>query len=645
MAARDEDPQQEVSAGRDAVVAGRDVVIHYHQLDESAPPPRAGWNVPPRNLAFTGREALLASVRAALESGDRAVVQALQGMGGVGKTQLAIEYAHRFGGGYDIVWWLNAENADLLGEQFAALGTDLQCVAPGAPIQVVRRAVLSALRERGNWLLVFDNAERGEDIASWLPGGSGHVLITSRARGWPEIAIPVEVGVMKRAESVALLRGCVPELDEAGAALVAEAAGDLPLAIAQAASYMAETAVPAGEYAALLADRAAELLAQGRPASYPRSLAAVTELAHTRLRDTDLSAAMVAGICAFLAPEPVPARWFVTAAPDLPPPLMARAADLLTWHQVLAALGRSALARVDRDGIGMHRLTQAIIRQGLSSERAAAVRALARAVLAANFPGDPDEPGNWGEWATVLPHLTAVDAAASDEQVLRSMIDNAAWYLTRRGDYAGAEKLARRLYEGWQDMLGADDTDTMEAEETLAEALRGLGRFAEARGLSEDIFTRRRRVHGDEHPDTLVAAHNLAIDLRRTGEARTALEMDEVTLGWRRRVLGEDHPETLTSGYSLALDRHELGDYEAARDLNADILARRRQRLGDDHPDTLRAAVSLAADLFMLKEYQTALELYGNTLTRMRRVLGNDHPYTLLCARGHASAVHAVSER
>jgi hypothetical protein len=645
MAARDEDPRQEVSAGRDAVVAGRDVVIHYHQPGEPAPRPRAGWNVPPRNPAFTGREALLAAVREALESGDRAVAQALQGMGGVGKTQLAIEYAHRFGGRYDIVWWLSAENADLLGEQFAALGTDLQCVPPGAPVQVVRRAVLSALRERGNWLLVFDNAERGEDIASWLPGGGGHVLITSRARGWAEIAVPVEVGVMERAESVALLRGRVPELDEAGAALVAEAAGDLPLAIAQAASYMAETGVPAGEYAALLADRAAELLAQGRPASYPRSLAAVTELAHARLRDTDLSAVMVAEICAFLAPEPVPARWFVVAAPDLPPPLTARAADLLTWHRVLAALGRSALARVDRDGIGMHRLTQAIIRQGLSGGRAAAVRQLARAVLAANFPGDPDEPGNWGEWAAVLPHLTAVDAAASDEQVLRSMIDNAAWYLTRRGDYAGAEKLARRLYAGWQDMLGADDTDTMEAEETLAEALRGMGRFAEARGLSEDIFTRRRRVHGDEHPDTLVAAHNLAIDMRRTGQARTALEMDEVTLGWRRRLLGDDHPETLTSGYSLALDRHELGDYEAARDLNADILARRRQRLGNDHPDTLRAAVSLAADLFMLKDYQTALELYGNTLTRMRRVLGDDHPYTLLCAKGHASTMDALSER
>ena len=131
------------------------------------------WNVPARNPAFTGRDRLLIEVRERLLADDRAVVQALQGMGGVGKTQLAAEYAYRFAGFYDLAWWMNAEQAGLIGDQFAALGAALGCVDPGAGMEVVQSAVLAELRERGRWLLVFDNAENPADIRPWLPGVAG----------------------------------------------------------------------------------------------------------------------------------------------------------------------------------------------------------------------------------------------------------------------------------------------------------------------------------------------------------------------------------------------------------------------------------------------------------------------------------------
>ena len=155
------------------------------------------WNVPARNPRFTGRDHLLAAVRERLLAGDRTVVQAFQGMGGVGKTQLAIEYAHRFGRSYDVAWWVDAEQAGLIGDQFAALGMALGCVQPEAGTGAARTAVLAELHQRGRWLLVFDNAENPADIAGWLPGGAGHVLITSRARAWAEVAVPVEVDVLE----------------------------------------------------------------------------------------------------------------------------------------------------------------------------------------------------------------------------------------------------------------------------------------------------------------------------------------------------------------------------------------------------------------------------------------------------------------
>src|SRR5215470_11967156 len=173
------------------------------------------WNIPARNPRFTGRDDLLAGVRARLLAADTAVVQALHGMGGIGKTQLATEYAHRYAESYDLAWWINAEQGGLIGDQVAALGFALGCVQPGAGTEVVRAAVLAELRRRGRWLLVFDNAETPAGIGPWLPGGSGHVLITSRERAWAEVAAPVEVDVLARAESVAILQHRVSGLDAA----------------------------------------------------------------------------------------------------------------------------------------------------------------------------------------------------------------------------------------------------------------------------------------------------------------------------------------------------------------------------------------------------------------------------------------------
>jgi TIR domain/Tetratricopeptide repeat len=463
--------------------------------------PPVWGNVPPRNPGFTGRDQMLADVRSALLSGGRAVVQALAGMGGVDKTQLAAEYAYRFTSGYDVVWWIAAEQAGLIGEQVAALAAELGCAAPDADLDTAGRAALGELWRRDRWLLVFDNAEAPQDLAGWLPGGAGHVLITSQAHGWAEVTVPVEVDVLARGESVAILRDRVPGLAAEDADLVAAALGHLPLAIAQAAAYLAETGMPAGQ---------------------------------------DLAAAQVAGVCAFLAPEPVPAEWFPGAAAELPAGLADKVADPVAWRQILGRVSRSALARADPGGLVMHRLIQAIIRGCLPLEQAAAAQALAEVILTASRPSDTDAPGTWPAWARPLPHLLALDPAASSNPDVRDVACRAAWYLVVRGDFRGVHDLASRLYRQWSQCLGPDDRQTLAAGNALSFALRQMGRSSDAHHAAEDILARRRCVLGEDHPDTLGSASNLAIALSVLGDHRAARDLAEDTLARRRRVLGEN---------------------------------------------------------------------------------------------------------
>ncbi len=602
------------------------------------------WNVPPRNPGFTGRDGLLVVVRERLLSDDRAVVQALHGLGGVGKTQLAMEYAHRFAGGYDIGWWVNAEHAEVIGEQFTDLAAELGCAERGAMLKTVQRAVMTELRDRGRWLLVFDNAENPDDVIPWLPGGEGHVLITSRAGGWIEVAVAVEVDVLTRAESAAILHAQVPGLAEADADELAEQLGDLPLAVAQAAAYLAETGMSVTEYLNLLGTRAAELLDRGRPRSYPRSLAGTTRVAAERLGSNAPLAAELLSLCAFLAPEPIPYDLFAVAANQIPGALAAQVADPLAWRELIAAVARSSLARIDQSGIQLHRLTQAILRDLLGPEQAAATRAQAEEILVANDPGDPDDPAEWPRWARLIPHLLVLGPVSASSPRLRDLTASAAWYLLRRGDARRSHDLAGHLHKLWSEQFGFDSIPSLNAATALAQALQVMGRYAEARDLDQDTLDRRRRVLGADHPSTLVSANNLAVDLRALGEVQTARGLDQDTLDRRRRVLGADHPSTLVSASNLANDLRALDETPTARDLDQDTLERRRRLLGTDHPSTLNSISNLANDFRALGEMRAARELDQEAFERRRRVLGSDHPSALMSANNLAVDLRALGE-
>src|SRR5687768_4382324 len=298
------------------------------------------WRVPARNPHFTGRDGMLTELRRRLGAGEATlVVQALYGLGGVGKTQLAIEYAHRFAADYDLVWWIDAEQPVLIPDQLAGLAARLG-LPPAATVTDTVDWLLTELRGRDRWLLIFDNAERPQDVAAYQPGGAGHVLITSRFPGWGALGGRLEVDVLARAETVALLRARIPSMSAELADKLAAELGDLPLAAAQAAGYLEQTGLPPADYLRRFRARRAGLLARGDVVGYAGRLDTAWALSLERLRAQDPAAVQLLELAAFLAPDPIPLTLFTGHPELLDEPLRTTAADPADLADTVGALAR-----------------------------------------------------------------------------------------------------------------------------------------------------------------------------------------------------------------------------------------------------------------------------------------------------------------
>jgi TIR domain/Tetratricopeptide repeat len=605
----------------------------------------AVWNVPARNPHFTGRAEMLRELRQRLQAGEATlVVQALYGLGGVGKTQLAIEYAHRFAADYELVWWIDAEQPVLVAHQLAQLGSKLDL--PIRPTVAERvELVLVALRRRARWLLVFDNAERPADIASCQPGGYGHVLVTSRAPGWGALGGRLEVDVLSRSETMALLQKRIPTLDADLADQLAAELGDLPLAAAQAAAYLEQTGLAPAQYLHRFRSRRASLLAKGDVLGYQGRLDTTWTLSMERLRTDSPAAVQLLELAAFLAPEPIPLQLFGQHPELLTEPLRSAAADPDALDDAVGAMVGFSLARRRADAFQLHRLVQAAIRQQLGADRQQATTDRVLGLLAAAHPGDPNDPASWPAYARLAPHVLVTSPLGDQRADSRQLMLGTVEYLNVRVDYRTSRQLAEALLERWRHHLGPEHPDTLSLAVHLTVALAWLEEAEQAHALGEDTLERSRRVLGPDHPTTLRMAGLLTYALIRVDEAEQARALGQDTLERSRRVLGPDHPYTLSTATALmnALTpvMGWLDEAEQARALGEDTLERCRRVLGPDHPLSLRAAALLAYILAWLDEAEQARALGQDTLERSRRVLGPDHLVTL----GTASVLALVLPR
>jgi tetratricopeptide (TPR) repeat protein len=653
------------------------------------PPPI--WNVQQRNSVFTGRGSVLAELRERLSASITTVVpQALFGLGGVGKTQLALEYAHRFAANYDVVWWISAEQPHMARSSLAELGRALQ-LEGGDNLDEAVRIVLEALRQgrpHQRWLIIFDNVDRPEEIRHLIPQGSGHVLLTSRNQAWNEENRALQLGVFTREESVAMLNRRLPQLDPEEAGQVAERLGDLPLAIEQAAAWLTATGMPVTQYLELLDTQLIRMLDENPPLGYEKTTAATWLLSLDRLRQTKRAAAKLLEVCAFFAPEPISTKLIYSSRfTQVLLPHDPSLRDPILQGQLLREIGRYALATLDnaRTGMQIHRLVQAVIRNSLPEQQQAANRADVQMILATYERGAPENPENWPSYALIWPHLRASGALESEDPAVRQLVSDMARYLEQRSDYSSSQELAEDALAIWHDRFG-EDTATVLLTFHLANALRwqaryeeayaadkrvldrltetegedhpytvivagsvgadlrALGRYQEALEISESARARALDVFGDADDRTLKATVNLAVSLRLVGNFAKAAEIDESVVMDRQRYFGADYPMTLQATDNLAHDYRALGRFRESRALLERILERYREVLGPGASLTLRTAKSLAATLRKLGEFNAAHALTNDTLRRYRETIGLEHPEALSCLMNRACEESALTD-
>lgn len=609
------------------------------------PPPV--WNVPPRGTAFVGRERALETLRDRLSGAVTALMpQAVHGLGGVGKTQLAIEYAHRFAGDYDLVWWIEAEDPGRVRTALAELAEELG-LSSATGVQRAAEDALKALRRgrpHSRWLIILDNADNPDAIRELLPQGAGHVLITSRNQLWTKHIPAVELGVFDRGESIRLLRDRMPGLSETEANQVADRLGDLPLAIEQAAAWLTLTAMPVNRYLGLLeTSDVIRILSENQPPSYPRSAVATWLLSLQRLRNHSPAAAGLLEICSFLAPEEIPVSLFTG---DRFARLITRydptLRDRVLQSLVIREIGRYALARVDarNNSIKIHRLVQATIREQIDPAIRDDVRRDAQELLIAANPGDPDKPGNWPRYAELFPHLRPAGVVEAPRPEARQLIVDVVRSLHQRGDSASSQQLAEDALAHWRaSECHEDDVTMLMLRFNLANAQRALADYDTARTADEDVHNRLTRLLGKGHPYSLMTARSLGADLRALGRYAEAEQLDRQTVQGFATTFGTEHPQTLVAEHNHAVSLRLIGDFRSAAELDRRIYQSRLGRFGERDPSTLVSASHYGRDLRDIGDLRGSVEVLSRTLNLQRQAIGVDHPQTLRTAQTLSSAL------
>jgi tetratricopeptide (TPR) repeat protein len=640
------------------------------ELDASALPPLPGEHVPDpaplprgsrmhmrRNPQFVGRTEQLRTLARVLQVQGRAAigqVASVTGLGGIGKTQLATEFVHRYGQFFDGgVFWLGFSDPSSVPNEIARCGgpehlglwTDEN--APDIATQVERvRSVFAGPEPR---LLVFDNCEDETFLAEWLPASGGcRVLVTCRRAAFSPHLVEhtVVLDVLPRPESLAVLRslahGQAPgttDADDATLDAICAELGDLPLALHLAGSFLARyhTVVTPADYLVQL--RSPALLdhpslqgrgAESSPTGHVLHAGKTLALSWDRLDPSDEVDAIARDLlhrAACLAPgEPIPHELLVAT---LGAPEGALGARLAQADALRRLLDLGLLEKPEPGTYRIHRLVMDFARHTSGDHamaRAAVEQALLEEATRVNASGFPARLLRW------QPHLRAVtDVARAREDAQAARLCAALdYHFHEIGDYGAARIYCEHALAIREKQLGPEHLDTATSLNNLALLLLDQGALAEARPLLERALAIREKQLGPEHPDTATSLNNLADLLRAQSALAEARPLYERALAISEKQLGPEHPDTATSLNNLAGLFQAQGALAEARPLYERALAVSEKQLGPEHPDTAASLNNLAGLLQAQGAHAEARPLLERALAISEKQLGPAHPVTAM---------------
>lgn len=599
--------------------------------------------VPHRNPFFTGREALLSRLHDQLQAqGISALAQAaICGLGGIGKTQTAIEYVHRFGRHYRVVLWAVAEEETALRSAYLSIARELGLADAQTVIESAVLAVKGWLARQDDWLLVFDNADDPSLVRAYLPAArtGGKVLLTSRAKSFVKVGIrePFRVESLDSDNAVKFLTERTGNADTQDAATLAAELGYLPLALEQAAAYIETVGGGFAEYLTKYQRQGLALLAKGRPSTdYLKTVATTWTLSFEAVRMVSPASAELLTAAVFLVPDAIPIEIFTRGASELGSllanELRGADEDPLVFWELLEPLERYSLVeRLPDHAFKLHHLTQQVIMDSLGEERR---KALAERVIRALNAAYPDgEFESWDLCEKLQPHARLAYELARTYRPTSSntarLFNQAGYYAEARGDHHGARLFLELSLEIEICILGGEHLETLTPRNNLGVTLVSLGDLSGAKQIFEHILEIQERTLGSEHLDTVRSRNNLGETLKIIGDLAGARKLHEQNLHIFERVLGGEHISTLTARNNLANTLRASGKFARVRQLHEQNVEMAERLLGDEHPITLRSKSNLAHTLMSLGDIAGARKLHEQTLEIRERVLGGEHPDTL----------------
>lgn len=605
-------------------------------------------NVPyRRNRFFTNREALLEQLHQRFFASPSLQIQAVNGLGGIGKTQIAIEYAYRYAREYSSVFWVRADAYDTLISDFVLLANQLGIAEEKVHDQsIVLDFVKRWLAASDNrWLLILDNACNMDMVYDFLPiHGKGHILFTTQAQATGGVArqmhvekMQVEDGalfVLRRANIVepdALLEQ-VSALDRARAEAISLAMDGLPLALDQAAAYIEETSCGLSDYLNLYYMERAKLLSLrgGLAFEHPESVVATWSLSFEKLSQINPASAELLRLCAFLHPDAIPEEIITEGSSELGPILQTVSSAPVALNDAIKELLRYSLIRRNPDTktLTIHRLVQAVLKDSMDVQNQQ--QWTERAINAVNQTFPNVEFDTWQRCQRCLAHAQICAELIKQAEVKSiqstSLLLKAGRYLLERAQYSQAESLYRQALAMRERVLGQEHPDVAESLNDLGELYDHQGKYSEAESLYQRALAIREQALGPQDPKVAESLNNLGELYSHRGKYNEAESLYQRALAIREQVLGSQHPKVAESLNDLGLLYYHQSKYAQAEPLYQRALAIREQTLGPQHPDVARSLNNLGGLYYRRGKYAQAEPLYQRALAIREQTLGPLHP-------------------